>query len=146
MPPTVARTPIPKTDQDLQPFFEAYCRGSGQRLTWRAQHFLPTERIASHGPTPQRVEAAAKLYASTCSAGITPSYQRFASDFDRWQAELDRPKAVETPGRGRQREDIRAGAPSAAAAQGWCKRHPSVGLDRDGCSRCRTEVIHAASA
>ena len=119
MPPTVARTHIPKTDADLRPIFDAYCRGAGQRLTWRMQQVYPTEQIARFGVTVAQVEAAARRYVAGMTDGIAPSYPKFAADFDRWRAEAERPgrgRTAGTTGGLRRADDPRLGAPSAAAS------------------------------
>jgi len=162
VPPTVAHTPpepsgkpIPKTDADLKPIFEAYCRGSGQRLTWRMQVVYPTEQIARFGLPPARVELAARTYAKGMTGGIAPSYPRFAQDFDRWNAEVDRRPVDETPGKHRRAgttggtftragpQDPKLGAPSAARAMhGWCKTHPGrAAVSAAGlCGECRDSM------
>ena len=124
--PTV--TPPPKTDADLRPIFDAYCRGSGQSLTWRQQHILPSEQVARFTRDADQVARVAKFYRGQCKEG-TPSFARFAAEFDRWRAEAE--ARAKPPG-------ARASpTPEQLIAAGKCPEHPGQSLDDGGnCEVC----------
>lgn len=121
-PAKAARVPVgnpPKSDAELRPLFDAYCAGTGQRLTWRHQYVLPCEQIAVLTRDAAVVQRAARFYAQALGVGITPSLQRFAAEFDKWRAESERPAREATKQR---RDDPRFGAPSPASRRLWCSR------------------------
>lgn len=124
MPPPAPtrRAPIPTTDADLQPFFAAFCRGSGLPLTWGAAQVFPTEQIARHGLPADRVRAVAAHYREKLRDG-TPSLAKFAADFDRWRASLD---SLERP----------APKHTAEPRPGKCPSHPSQDITAGPCELC----------
>lgn len=140
--PPIRSRPVAKTDADLRPLFEAACQGMGQQLAWGAKYVLPTEKLFSYGKSPDRIRQVAQFYRDKLSGEAVPSYARFSEQFDRWDSEC----ANAAKPKRKKPDDPRYGAPSGATARGWCQRHPSVGLDQAGCSRCRMEAVTAMSA
>jgi hypothetical protein len=130
--PTADRRVIPRTtDVDLEPWFDAVCRGLRQSLTWGPRYCLPTERIVVHAEKhmlpPRDMERIAAHYRAKCREG-TPSFPRFADDIDRWRADWSATQGGGRPKR--QAADLRAA--------GKCPEHPAESLDTLGeCELCR---------
>lgn len=118
---SAGKPPLPKNDDELRPFFAAFCRGANLPLTWNARYILPTEQIAASGLTPERLRAVAAHYRAKLK-DATPSFSAFAQQVDRWQADL---RSTEGPA-----------ARVVEADPDKCPKHPSVDVSASPCELC----------
>lgn len=122
MPPFGQRR-IARSDADLLPYFQAYCAGSGQGLTWKQAYFIPTEQLFAHGKPPERVRTVAAFYRSKLK-DATASFARFAAEIDKWDAEC----GAQTMHRG-----PKAKTADEWAKEGRCPKHPAEPADCEVC-------------
>jgi uncharacterized protein YdaU (DUF1376 family) len=88
-------------EADLKPFLEAYCRAWGKPLRWETKYWDPAEKLLKvHEATPERVEAAARVYFAGLSGGIVPRFENFCREFGRYDALAQSPDPPATNGNG----------------------------------------------
>lgn len=85
------RIPPARTDAELLPFFDAWCRGVGRDMTWDTSAWDPTERIRATGASVAEIELAARCYDRKLSPGLPRSLARFAMKAQQWLAESRAP-------------------------------------------------------
>ena len=121
------------TSDDLRPFFDAYCRGAGQKLSWGHKYVLYAEQIHRHGKPPDRIATVAAFYRAKLKDAV-PSIQRFASEIDKWDAECGHEHAASA---GKTAEEWRS--------EGRCPRHPGEMTTDGPCELCTAiEEFHGA--